>query len=470
MLNDANPVFNYDSNRLSLLKNFKGIVSIPSDVNAYDVKRWAPRAVKQATYVVYPTDAADISAAIIFAREAGLPLAISGGRHDPDGASSTEGVVIDMRNMNAVRVDKGNKVGYFQGGTTLGQAVEELFKYGMATVTGHCGTVGLVGLTCGGGLGFKMGQYGLACDNIASATVVLASGEIVIANEQENSDLLWGIKGGGSNFGVIAELGMKLHEARPDVHTNTYVYLPEKMPELVAELSEWMTVQTPQEYAQLTFNVGPDGKPYLTIYCIGDVNAEDGERLWSRFQKLGPISNNPEQVPYDMYTRPADNFTVLSSNKIHHGAHFNVFDHEMVKKSYDMWLAVIPYASMSVVIYEFFHYDLASTVPEEATAFSQRTTNKIAFISICGFEDAWMAEAPKACKEIQACISSSSTESARNSIGYLNYASIDASENDTDEKARKAFGSNYPRLQQLKRKYDPDMVFNKWFCIRPADV
>ncbi|KAG8992610.1 hypothetical protein FRB94_008343 [Tulasnella sp. JGI-2019a] len=471
MSNTATAIFDCDNKRPSLPRNFKGIVSTPSDVKTYNVKRWAPNAMKQAAYVVCPTDATDISAAILFAREEKLPLAISGGRHDIGGASSTEGgVVIDMRKMNAVRVDKENKIGYIEGGTTVHQAVRELFKHGMATVTGHCGTTGVAGLSCGGGIGFKMGEHGLACDNIVSAKVVLASGIIVIANDQENADLLWGIKGGGSNFGVVAELGMRLHEARPNLHTGLYIYLPEQLPQLVAELSAWLKVQTPREGLGLVFDLGPDdGKPYLILHCIAELDPEEGDRLWSRFHKLDPILSRTRQIPYDAYISLGDGFDAMPGNKIQCGAHFNAFDYETVKKSYDMWLAITPKAPMSSLMYEFYSYDLASTVPAGATAFPHRTKlDKVALIGLYGFEDAWMAEALKVSKDIQACISSSSTESARNSIGYLNYASMDASQNDTDEKARKAFGPNYPRLQRLKRKYDPDMVFNKWFCIRPT--
>ncbi|KAG9018381.1 hypothetical protein FRB93_000084 [Tulasnella sp. JGI-2019a] len=115
----------------SLLQHFKGIVATPSDGDTYSIERWANQAVKKAACVVYPTDAEDISAAIRFARAQNLPIAIAGGRHDMGGASSTDGgVVIDMRNMNAVRVDEDNKIGYIQGGTIIRHAIQELYKYG----------------------------------------------------------------------------------------------------------------------------------------------------------------------------------------------------------------------------------------------------------------------------------------------------------------------------------------------------
>ncbi|KAG8889182.1 hypothetical protein FRB98_005524 [Tulasnella sp. 332] len=418
----------HSKQNVTLLQNFKGIVSTPADVETYQIGRWAPNVVKRAAYVVYPTDAADISVAILLAREEKLPIAICGGGHNSGGASSTEGIVIDMRKMNAVRVDKDNKIGYIQGGTTITQAVKDIFKHGMATVFGHVGSVGVVGLATGGGMGFKMGQHGLGCDNIVSATMVLANGQIVAVDDKNHPDLLWGIKGGGSNFGVIAELGMRLHETRAD--------------------------------------------PYLAIHGVGDFGAEEGERLWGRFSKHNPIMSKVHQAPYDTYTAKWEEFETTSCNRVQGPVHISTFDYVTVKKAYDMWLAVIPNAPMSALFYEFYAYDLMAKESVDATAFALRTTNKLALIGIYGYAEEWTPEAKQAVKDIQACISSSSTEEAKGSIGYLNHSylsTLDKPEKETDVIARRAFGPNYPRLQQLKRKYDPEMVFNKWFCIKPAE-
>ncbi|KAG8981806.1 hypothetical protein FRB93_008360 [Tulasnella sp. JGI-2019a] len=168
---------------------------------------------------------------------------------------------------------------------------------------------------------------------------------------------------------------------------------------------------------------GPqDRKLYLILIGMGAFEAEDGKRLWGRFLKLGPIMSKTAQIPYNAYT----------------------------KKASDMMLSVTLKAPMSAIIWEFYYYDLVPTVPMEAAAFPQRT------------------KAKRAIDEIQAVVSSSSTGSAQTSIGFLNYADILGSENETDANARRAYGSKYPRLQELKRKYDPEIVFNKWFCIRPA--
>ncbi|KAG9010653.1 hypothetical protein FRB94_010130 [Tulasnella sp. JGI-2019a] len=273
----------------------------------------------------------------------------------------------------------------------------------------------------------------------------------------------------GPRFALSVRLFCTIFPLWLTIRPEEYIYTFEKLPALVDELLAWMKVQTPLEFLFFVFCLGPqNGKPYLILSGFGNFSAEDGERLWGRFLKLGPIASKTAQLPYNTYTAAADEYTVGSGNKLACGSHFNHFDYETVKKACDMILAITPKAPASVVLWEFYYYDLVSTVPMEATAFPQRTKDKTAAVALYGFDDAWLPEARKAMEEIQAVLSSSSTGSARTSIGYLNYADTLASENETDTNARRAFGSNYPRLQELKRKYDPEMVFNKWFCIRPA--
>ncbi|KAG8860903.1 hypothetical protein FRB96_003638 [Tulasnella sp. 330] len=449
---------------------FKGVISTPSDTGTYQVERYATNTVEQAAYVVFPTDAEDISAAIGFARAEGLPLAIAGGRHHLAGSSSSKGgLVIDMRNMTGVRVDQERKVGYIQGGTTARRAVQELYKHSRSIPVGVCGSVGVIGLVIGGGIGYSTGQYGLACDNVVSATMVLANGDIVHVDEQENEDLLWGIKGGGSNFGVIAELGMRLHEPRSDVYHIEHLYVPEQLPALVAEINAWLEVQTPQEALILTFARAPqDGNPYLILGGVGFFDSEEGEQRWGRFMKLGPVVSKSEQIPYDKTVSLFDHADEILGPKIAQGGCYNNFDYEMVQRSFDIWLCATLIATSSIIVYEFWDYGVVSRIPVASTAYPLRTMDKVALICLMGFTDE--VEAKKRCEEIRKCISSTSTDAAKNSVGYINYAHGLSADNTTDGNARRAFGTNYPRLQQLKRKYDPDMVFNKWFCIKPVEV
>ncbi|KAG8989375.1 hypothetical protein FRB93_003674 [Tulasnella sp. JGI-2019a] len=445
------------------LKEFKGVVATPSDKAGYDIKRWAAQIEKRAAYVVYPSDPQDISIAILFAQSKGFPLAVAGGRHNTGGASSSEGgLVIDMRHMNGIKVDKEKMIVYLQGGCTSLQVDVETMKN-----VGVCGSVGVVGFATGGGLSFTLGQHGLGVDNIVSATVVLASGEIVIANDEVNPDLFWGIRGGGVNFGVIAELGMRLHIQRPDIYTFECFYSTDKLPEVVAEINSWLPIQQPTEMISVTFVIDSvTRKPAVRIGGFGDFNQEEGERIWSRFFNLGalrPALSRSVSRTGRVSRRGSVRHKILNT-----GVHFNKFDYDTVRRAFDQWVDLTLKAPLSSVMFQFHHYQKLASVPVSATAFAHRSLDKTAMICAVWKDDNFTPHAGEWAESLKACISSSSTDSAQQSLGYSCFADLYSGENATDTNAREIFGPNYARLQEVKRKYDPDMLFNKWFCIRPS--
>ncbi|KAG8924180.1 hypothetical protein FRC02_010605, partial [Tulasnella sp. 418] len=222
-----------------LQENFKGVVSQPGD-QEYDISRWSAAAEKRARFVLFPKNKEDISLAVRFAVAEKLDLAISGGRHGTLGQSSSEGVVIDMRKyLNGICVDALNKLVNVQGGCCIAKLEEETIKHGLSVVTGVSSDVGVVGHLLGGGYGLLVGMHGLGVDNIVSATVVIADGSIIFADENENSDLFWAIRGGGSNFGVVVEVKLKLHDQRPDAFVADMAWPREKLPEIVEEINRW---------------------------------------------------------------------------------------------------------------------------------------------------------------------------------------------------------------------------------------
>ncbi|KAG9032487.1 hypothetical protein FRB95_001394 [Tulasnella sp. JGI-2019a] len=363
------------------IPEFKGVVATPVDGAKYDIKRWAEQTVKRAAYVVYPNDAQDISIAVAFAQAEKLPLAVAGGRHNTDGTSSSEGgLVIDMRHMNAIKVDKEKMIVYLQGGCTSHQVDVETIKHGVATTVGVCGSVGVVGFASGGGLGFSLGQHGLGADNIVSATVVLASGEIVVADQETNPDLLWGICGGSANFGVVAELGMRLHPQRPDIYTFDCFYSPDKLPEVVTEINAWLPTQQPTEMISVMFLMDPvTKKPAVKIGGFGDFDQEEGQRIWSRFFNLGALRTSSAQAPFENVSTLADRFCQLSGKKLNTGAHFNQFDYNTVRRAFDQWVELASKAPFSSVMFQFHHYQKLASVPVPATAFAHRSLVCLAF-------------------------------------------------------------------------------------------
>ncbi|KAG8916861.1 hypothetical protein FRC00_014310, partial [Tulasnella sp. 408] len=266
-------------------ESVKGTVRQPGE-EGYNLSKWAPNGTKPSKIVVTPEETEDIAKAIKYARSEGLDIAIRGGGHSTSTASATDDLLIDMRNMTRVRVDEANKIGYIQAGARTHDIEVETMKYGLAAVIGVCSQVSIAGYILGGGLGYSTGSHGLALDNLVSATVVLASGEIVKASDFGNPDLFWALRGGGSNFGVVAEVGVKLHDQRADAYSISYVYLPAQLPQVVEAINAWRKEQKDHEAIELLITLGPDGNPYVIIIGLSNSSKEDGEAAYNRFVDL----------------------------------------------------------------------------------------------------------------------------------------------------------------------------------------
>ncbi|KAG8895046.1 hypothetical protein FRB99_000795, partial [Tulasnella sp. 403] len=366
--------------KLEIKSSFKGTF-LSADEEGYDISKWAENSIRPAKYVATALCVEDIvqsvkasAQMITFARANGLPLAIRGGGHKTsDSSASDGGVLIDLRRMNEVRVDQDARVAYVQGGTTVRQLDEETIKYGLATANGNCSPVGVIGFAIGGGISILTGEHGLGVDNIVSATVVLSNGNVVQANENENPDLFWGIRGGGSNFGVVAELGLRLYPQRKDVYMCQYVFQREQLPALVNAANEWRKTQKPYQGFYLLILLGPDGNPYVVFEGFSNSDQEEGEQSFKPILDLGPVQVKHGPTPYEDTCKGSDEFSGTPGNKVFVGADIDVFDVATLEKVYDTWLEVTKSgAPGSIIIYEFHSFEKVANVPVEATAFAQR--------------------------------------------------------------------------------------------------
>jgi len=325
------------------------------------------------------------------------------------------------------------------------------------------------GYASGAGVGLAIGEYGLGVDNLLSAIVVLSNGDIVEASDTKHSDLFWGIRGGGCNFGVLAELCMKLHPQQPDVYAFTYVFLRQHLETILTVFEEWLKVQTVKEFVQLIFSLGPDGTPCCVVTGVINGTPEEGEAAFNRFLDIGPVHTTHGTMPYEVFGTLADHFGALPGNKLMIGARFNKIDYPTISKAYDAWLEITKKAPESCLLYNFFHKTKAASVPVDATAYAGRHADPDTVCSVIWSDPEFsVAEAREACLTLKAIVSESSTQECQDSLGYVNYADLYSTLNETDQYARKLFGRNYPRLQEVKKKYDPEGVWNTWFAIRPA--
>jgi len=449
-------------------KSLEGSAFQPDEVG-YDITRWAKNSELPAQIVVVPSNARDIANAIQYARGAGLPIAVRSGGHHTSVANSTNGLQIDMRGMKRIRVDVENMVAYIEGGCQSHDIDVETSKYGVATTIGACSEVGIGGYATICGVGFSLGQYGPGVDNVLGATVVLANGEIVNADENENTDLYWGIRGGGPNFGVVAEFRMKLHKQRQDIYSINYVFSPAKLPTVVEAINDWLLRQKPTEGICFLISLGVDGNPYIILLGWSDSDQATGEASFKPLLDVGPAHVRAGQIPFPQFSTQADGFVSLKGYKNIVGAHFDKFDVETVQKSYDTWAEIVIKAPLSAVQYELFPFEKLVSKPVEATAFAQRYPFYTALCAVMYADESYAPQAPEDLLRLKTVVSSSSSKEAQESLGYVSYGDPWSTRTDTDEYARKMFGINYARLQQIKKKYDPENVWNRWFPIQPAN-
>ena len=190
--------------------------------------------------IVSCSGAADVIAAVGFARSNDLAIAVRGGGHSIAGFSSCDGgIVIDLSAMRSVRVDPNARRAYVGPGAVWGDVDHETQAHALATTGGLVSTTGVAGFTLGGGIGWLMRKHGLACDNLVGADVVTADGCLVHASESENADLLWGLRGGAGNFGIVTQFELAVHPVGPLVYAGLIFFSAAHDAELLRIFREW---------------------------------------------------------------------------------------------------------------------------------------------------------------------------------------------------------------------------------------
>ena len=211
---------------VALRKRTRGVVLTGGD-EGYDAARsvWNAMIDRRPGLIVQCTGAADVQVAVDFARETGAVLAVRGGGHNIAGSAVCDGgVMIDLTPMKSVRVNPGARTARVQPGVTLGEFDREAQAFGLVTPTGINSTTGIAGLTLGGGFGWVSRKFGLTADNLISADVVTADGQLVRASEKDNPDLFWALRGGGGNFGVVTSFEFRLQSLGPEVMSGLIVH------------------------------------------------------------------------------------------------------------------------------------------------------------------------------------------------------------------------------------------------------
>jgi len=283
-----------------LRRTMPGRAVLPGD-EGYDASRvvWNAMIDHRPAVIVEPSSTDDVVAAVAFAREQGLPVAIRGGGHNAAGlAVCDDGLVVDLRRMRGVEVDHEARTARAQGGATWADFDAATQAHGLATTGGAISMTGIAGLTLGGGLGNLMRSYGLSCDNLLSAQMVTAAGQVVTASGDENAELFWGLRGGGGNFGVVTAFTYRLHPVS-EVLGGMLMFPIDRAPDLLRVYRE-VTRSAPD--ALTTFFVmlsTPDGTPVCAVLVCYNGPIEEGERAIKPVRDFGPpIAGGVGPMPY----------------------------------------------------------------------------------------------------------------------------------------------------------------------------
>lgn len=445
-----------------LRRALAGEVILPDDVR-YDEARTTFNGTidRRPAAIAWPSSSADVATAVRWARDAGLPIAIRGGGHSVAGhAVADDALVIDLRLMRDVTVDPARRRAIAGGGALWEDVDRATTAHGLATPGGTFGDTGIGGLTLGGGLGFLMGTAGLTCDNLMRAEVVTADGSIVVAGDDGDPELLWALRGGGGNFGVVTSFEFRLHPLGP-LYAG-YLSVPQVVAGKTLEILARLAPEIPPEL--VLFAVGPsslddvpDSPPVFNVTVVYQGAREDAERLIRPLLEL-PVARNA-LAPMS-YIEIQEMSGVLPFGLRHYwkGHFIRDLDAAVIDASVAA-MASRP-GPPSFLLLEAMT-GAAREEPAGGAAFGQREARwNVSGIGI------WEDPADDAAQigwvrdYADALLPASLT-----GAGYGNYAPHD----EPAERVRAAFGGErFGRLQRVKRRYDPDNVFRFNHNIPPA--
>ena len=419
--------------------------------------------------VVRPTGTADVAAAVRFARQYDLEVVVRGGGHSVGGLSTADGgMVIDLSTMHAVDVDPIARLARVQGGAVLGELDRETQLFGLAVPVGVVSQTGVAGLTLGGGYGWLRRKYGLACDNLVSAQVVCADGEVLTASSETNSDLFWAIRGGGGNFGIVTSFTFRLHPVGPIVAFAGVFYPVEAAREVLSGYRTYFA-DAPDEVTAEALSITMPADPSLPepvhdrqCLVVGAVYAGDvteGMQVLQPLRELAtPLADISQPMPFTAVQSAFDGFFPRGQLRAYwKAAYVATLDDEVIEI---VARASAERPSPLTFIDTYAMGGAIARVGAEETAFAERSAPFM--VSVHGNwsdpeeDEANIAWVRDVWSEVDA-LGLGST--------YLNFSGADDAE---PSRAAVGFGPNLERLARIKAQYDPENVFHRNNNIAPS--
>jgi FAD/FMN-containing dehydrogenase len=445
----------------SLTDSFSGVLLQPGDDGYEEARKVHNGAIdKRPALIARCRLTADIVDALAYARDRGLEVSVRGGGHNVAGTAVTDGgVMLDLSLMKGIHVDPKNATVRAQGGVIWREFNRETHLYGFASTGGFISTTGIAGLTLGGGMGWLMPKYGFAVDNLLSVEVVTASGEVLTASEEENTDLYWALRGGGGNFGVAASLEYRLHPLST-IYGGLIAHPLSGAKDVLRFYRDFTGARIADELMVASGLVhAPDGSgtklvAFVVCHCGPPDQAEKDLKPLVDFGNPAMVQVGP--MPYPIMNTLLDAGYPKGALNYWKSSFFSDLADEAIDVLVERF-GVCP-SPMDAVVLEH-HHGAGTRVPVEETPLQHRMEGHNCLITAV-----WM---DPALTEKEIAWARETNDALRPHLAprrWLNYQGAD----DIEDAVREGYGPNYDRLSQLKRKYDPDNLFRLNLNIPPA--
>lgn len=406
--------------------------------------------------IVRCRDGDDVARGIRYARENDLALSVRGGGHNVAGNAVCDGgVMLDLSGVKDVTVDPDRRIAHAGAGLLLGDLDGATQARGLATPLGVMSGTGIAGLTLGGGLGWLNGRHGLACDNLLGADVVTADGEILQVGPDDHADLLWGLRGGGGNLAVVTSFRYRLHPVGP-VLAGALTYPWPAARDVLAYHHEFMATAPDELTSAASLGIAPAGEPTVTLVVSWCGDPDVGQRVLAPLRALGPpLADSITVQPYADWQRVPD--PGYPRGRLHYwkAGYLRHLTDAALNTLLEL-ARTIPSPTTGIGLQGL--RGAASRVPIDATAFPHRAEQYDLLILAQWTDPALTAEHIAWARDAFEALQPHLEDGV-----YVNNLGAEG-----PDRIRSAYGPNYPRLAELKRRYDPANVLRLNQNVTPA--
>ena len=443
------------------VKDFQASLRGPllmSGQDGYDRARkvWNGMIDRRPALIAQCSGPADVVRSVQFATANDLLVAVRSGGHSTSGQSVCDGgLMIDLSAMHGVRVDPAAKRAWVPGGSLLGELDRESQFFGLATTAGTVSHTGAAGLTLGGGFGRLGRRFGLSCDNLVSVDVVTADGKFLRASRDENQELFWGLRGGGGNFGIATGFEYGLHAMGPTILGGPIIFPFAKAREVLEFFVEFAATAPDELNMDCAIVAPPGAKPMVVLEICYSGNLAMGERVIAPIRSFSkPLADQVKAMPYVNMQSSGDEANAAGRNYYVKSGFVERVEPGLLEAMLAGYSADPGRATVLVL------QQLGGAIGRvriDATAFPHRGA-KFDLLVLGGWDDASQTERHSAwVKSFWSGVES-----------YTRGFYFNTSIGDSQEKIRKNFGDNYPRLLKLKKRYDPGNLFRLNANVQPA--